>query len=332
MDKSVLMAWLPKLSGRRIVVVGDLFLDEYIVGRPTRLSREAPVPVIEMERRFGLPGAAANPANNVQTLGGQAMVVGVVGKDEAGATLCDQLRKLGVDTTGVVVDPSRPTTTKTRVVAEDSSRVRQQIVRIDRQDRRGLDAGVVEQLTSHIASAISSADALLVSDYKGGVVCQEVVAASLAWAQRGQLLTVDSQGDPFAFRGFGLVRANEQEIQAALGVALTCEEDFQRLCHRLLGELDTRAVVITRGIDGMSVAGPEGYAHLPAANRSEVFDVTGAGDTVIAVLTLTLAAGAPLLAAAHLANFAAGLVVRKLGNATTTPAELRSAILSAPTG
>lgn len=330
-DRGRLIGFLPRLRGRRIVVVGDVFLDEYVVGRATRLSREAPIPVLEFERRLYLPGGAANPSSNVVALGGIARQVGVVGDDEAGQQLLQQLREADIDATGVVTDPSRPTTTKTRIVAQGSLRFPQQLARIDHLDRRPVGEDVERALIAHLETLVPQADAVLVSDYRTGVVREAIVAAVLDVARRHRkLATVDSQGNLHKFHAFDLVKCNHAEAQAVTGRTLSAEDDFQRAGEALMKELGAQAVVVTRGPEGMSLIGTgslfQDYAHLPAANRSEVFDVTGAGDTVIAVLTLALAAGVALLDAAHLANYAAGLVVRKLGNATATPEELAWAI------
>jgi rfaE bifunctional protein kinase chain/domain len=331
MDKGRLIGLLPRLRGRRIVVVGDVFLDEYVVGRATRLSREAPIPVLEFERRFYLPGGAANPSNNVVALGGVARQLGVIGDDEAGQQLLQKLREAGIDTTGVVTDPSRPTTTKTRIVAQGSLRFPQQLARIDHLDRQPVGEDVERALITHLETLVPQADAVLISDYRTGVISEAVVAAVLNVARRYErLASVDSQGNLHKFHAFDLIKCNHAEAQAVTGRTLSSEDDFQRTGETLLEELEAQAVVITRGPEGMSLMGTgslfQEYTHLPAANRSEVFDVTGAGDTVIAVLTLVLAAGVDLLAAARLANYAAGLVVRKLGNATATPEELTWAI------
>ncbi|MBI2953452.1 MAG: hypothetical protein HYY30_04000 [Chloroflexi bacterium] len=327
LDKKNLIGLVDKFAGRKILVIGDVVLDRYLVGRATRLSREAPVPILEFDREFTLPGAAANPANNIQSLGGEALAVGVVGDDESGKILKQQLSSSGIDVSGIVVDTSRPTTTKTRVVAEDGTRIRQQIVRIDRLDRREMDPEIRKQVTDYVSSVIADVDAVLFSDYKSGLICQQTVDACLEMAgRRGKLLTADSQGDLHKFAGFTLVKCNHAEAETRLNENLSSEESFQAAAARLLRELRVQSVVITRGWDGMSVADREGYAHIPVTNKSEVFDVTGAGDTVVAVLTLALTAGASLLQATHLSNLAAGLVVRRLGNATTTPDEFRGAI------
>ena len=323
-----LIAVVPRLSWRRIVVIGDLFLDEYIEGQATRLSREAPIPVLEFERRFYRPGGGANPASNIIALQGIAVQVGVVGDDEAGRQLLQELREAGIDPAGVVVDPSRPTTTKTRIISRGSLRFPQQLARIDRVDRRPLDPAVQEALASHLRELAPRAEALLVSDYRTSVMSDGMAQTVLEVARAHNLLTtVDSQGNLSRYKGFDLVKCNQAEAEATLGRELVTHSQIEAACRDLLDGLQAQAVVITRGPQGMAgLSRNEGFVILPAVNRSEVYDVTGAGDTVIAVLTMALAAKLPFAYALRLANYAAGLVVRKLGNATTTQRELCWAI------
>jgi D-glycero-beta-D-manno-heptose-7-phosphate kinase len=311
-------------AGKRVVVIGDLFLDEYVVGRVARVSREAPAMVLEFQRRYSLPGGATSPALNIRCLGGKAYQVGVVGEDDAGHQLRGVLTEAGVEIGGVVVDPDRPTTTKTRIVAEGFLVFPQQLVRIDRVDRKPVSGGVEDSIVAFLEARIPDADAILVSDYKTGVVSDRVIHCALEMSNRhGKLITVDSQGDLNKFSGFHVVKCNQQEAEAVIGHKLDSERDFELAVSDLRSSLRARAVLITRGADGMSFVEEGGcYGHIPVANRSEVFDVTGAGDAVIAVLTLGLCAGASLVDAAHLANCAAGVVVRKWGNATVSVDEL----------
>jgi rfaE bifunctional protein kinase chain/domain len=327
-DRETLLKSLPRLASRTVLVIGDIFLDEYITGRATRLSREAPIPVLEFAGQRYVPGGAANPSSNIVALGGIACQVGVIGDDEAGQTLLAKLREAGIDTAAVVTNPSRPTTTKTRIVAQGSLRFPQQLARIDHLDRRPVAGEVEKAIVVHLEALVPHVDAVLISDYRTGVASEAVVAVSLRLArQHGKLATVDSQGNLHKFSGFDLVKCNQREAEAMLGRTLSSERDFRKAQEQLLAELEVQAILITRGAEGMSLLGRgQPYAHIPAANVSEVFDVTGAGDTVIAVATLALAAGIDLLSAGHLANYAAGLVVRKLGNATATPEELAWAI------
>jgi rfaE bifunctional protein kinase chain/domain len=327
-DRDKLLSLAPQLAGRRILVIGDIFLDEYITGQATRLSREAPIPVLEFAGRRYVPGGAANPSSNIVALDGVAYQAGVIGDDEPGQALLAKLREAGIDTAGVVTDPSRPTTTKTRIVAQGSLRFPQQLARIDHLDRRPVAGKVEQAIVAHLKTLVPQVDAVLISDYKTGIASEAVVKASLRLIrQYRKLATVDSQGNLHKFSGFDLVKCNQREAEAVLGRDLSSEDDFRAAQEQLLAELEVQAILITRGAEGMSLLGrDQPYAHIPAANVSEVFDVTGAGDTIIAVATLSLAAGMDLLSAVHLANYAAGLVVRKLGNATATPEELAWAI------
>jgi rfaE bifunctional protein kinase chain/domain len=314
-----------------VLVVGDLFLDEYLEGRAERLSREAPVPVVELTRRVTIPGGAANPARNVVALGSRAIAAGLVGADEAGRALLAQLQADGVDIAGVVVDPGRVTTTKTRVVAfRDALRFPQHLARVDRVDRTPLAGEPLRRLVDRLEALAPQAAALLVSDYRSGAVTPAIIAAVIAAGRAaGALLAADAQGNLAQYAGFDLVKCNRAEAEAELGVLLDVDADYERGLARLLPRLGARMCVITRGPEGLS-AQEQGQPamHLAAANRSEVFDVTGAGDTVVAVLALAVAAGLSLRIAAHLANAAAGLVVRRVGNAVVTPAELAAAIES----
>ncbi len=327
MPDQPLANWVSRLAGHTVVVLGDVFLDEYLIGRATRLSREAPVPVLELVQRVYLPGGAANPARNITALGGRARQVGLAGEDPAGEQLRVLLRAAAIDDAALVVDPARATTTKTRVLAESALRFPQQIARLDHVDRRPVDDATQSRLADALTRAVPGAQALLVSNYRAGVVSERLVAVSreLAAAQ-GLFLAVDSQGDLDQFRGFHLVRANQRDTETALGRPLSTEDDFRQAGDELLRELAAGAVLIGRGGEGMSLCVPGATYHIPAANRTEVYDVTGAGDTVIAVVTLAVVAGASFLEAAQLASYAAGLVVRKLGNAVPTPDELLWAI------
>ncbi len=326
--KDELHALVPQLSGRRVLVIGDLFLDQYIVGRPTRLSREAPIPVLELVRQFWVPGGAANPAHNVRALGSTALVAGVVGDDGPGLQLRSELEKAGLEPSGLVVDRGRPTTTKTRIMAEGGLRFPQQLARIDHLDRHPIAGDVETELVRRVHELTPVVDAVLLSDYQTGVLSTELAKKAVQAARSvNKLCTVDAQGAFGKYPGVDLVKGNRQEIEAALSRELVSDDDHRWAGDRLCRDLGTELVVITRGAEGLSLTSrTEGYAHLPAANRTEVFDVTGAGDTVIAVATLALLAGGSALAAASLANLAAGLVVRKLGNAVPSADELHWAI------
>ncbi len=326
---STLLHWLAAFAGKRIVVIGDLCLDEYIVGKAQRLSREAPVPVLEWQERLLIPGAACNPALNVQALGGQASVCGVIGRDDTGSQLRWELEAAGVATSGLVVDDARSTTLKTRVLA--SHLFPQQVVRIDRQDRSPLRPKTRSAIRDYLRTAADQADAVLLSDYRSGVIDAGLVSYVLSLTRsRAIPVCVDSQGDFTKFRGVTLFRCNREEAEGYLHRKLDRPRAIEAAAVALQQRLGVGAVVITRGSEGMVVLDANGgIGYISVSNPSEVYDVTGAGDTVIAILTLALTAGAPLATAARLANLAAGEVVKKLGNATLTPAEFESAIRAA---
>jgi len=331
-DQATLLNAIPQLAGHHILVVGDLFLDEYLIGQAARLSREAPIPVLEFEEQRRMPGGGANPSMNVMALGGHVIQVGVVGDDEAGQVLITLLDAAGIAVEGVVVDPGRSTTTKTRIVARGSLRFPQQIARIDRVDRRPLSPEIEAQVVTRITDLADQVGAILVSDYRSGLVTPGVVAAVQRAQTAGRLACVDSQGRLGHFAGFDLIKCNHTEAWGYLNrvagnrFALKTELDFRLATVHLQRELEVGTLLITRGPDGLSLHSHSGYAHLQAVNRSEVFDVTGAGDTVVAVATLALVAGQSPLVAATLANYAAGLVVRKLGVAAPAPDELAWAV------
>lgn len=317
-----------RLAGQRVLVVGDMFLDEYLVGRAVRLSREAPVPVLERTHSFALPGGACNPAHNVAALGSHAVMAGVVGQDAAGQRLLDALRAAGVDPAGVVVDAGRPTTTKMRLVAESVLRTPQHLARIDVIERRPLDEQVEEALLARLEALAPGCDAILVSHYCSGVATPAVVDRVRQLARQHKVLTAaDAQADLGRFAGFDLVKCNRAEAEAELDQVLATPIDFERALARLLPLLAVGNLVVTRGSDGISaIQRGHSVTHSPAVPVGDVYDVVGAGDTVVAVLALALLAGLALDTAAHLANAAAGFVVRKLGNAVVRPDELAEAL------
>ncbi|MCS6844517.1 MAG: bifunctional ADP-heptose synthase [Caldilineales bacterium] len=317
-----------RLAGHRVVVLGDCMLDEYLIGRAVRLSREAPVPVLEQTHGFHLLGGACNPAHNVVALGSRAALVGLIGDDEAGRRLVAAAEQVGVATDGLVVDPSRPTTTKTRLVAESALRVPQHLARLDRLDRRPPDPPLAEALARRLEALVAAAQAVIVSHYQCGVVTPALAdRARQAARQHGALITADAQADLERFAGYDLVKCNRAEAEAALGFPLVSDADFERGLTRLAARLGVGALVVTRGAEGMSLwQQGRPVVHSAALRVSDIYDVVGAGDTVVAVLTLALAGGLSLVTAAHLANAAAGLVVRRLGNAVVSPDELVAAL------
>lgn len=320
---------IPQLAGQRVVVLGDVILDEYLIGRTTRLSREAPIPVLEFEQRRLIPGGAANPAANVVGLGSSAAQIGVVGADAEATALRQVLQARGIATDTLVVDATRPTTVKTRVMAQMGLRFPQQVARIDKLERTPISPAVERELRALLAAQIAGANALLLSDYHVGLLTPGLVETALALArEQGMPITADAQGDLAKYAGFTVVKCNASEASAYLRRDLASDDDFTAAARELRETLRlTGGMVITRGGDGASIATADGAtAHCPAPAITDVYDTVGAGDTAIAVITLALTAGAPLDAAAMLANYASGLVVRRVGNYAPSPDELAQAM------
>jgi len=307
------------LAGRRVLVLGDLVLDEYITGRPARLSREAPVMILELTEEEDRAGSAASPAANIVALGSAASVIGVLGCDAAGERVEASLAAQKIDCQGLVRWPATATATKTRILAQGFTgglHGRQQVLRLDRPATTQLQAAAAcAEMVARLAPAF---DAVLVSDYRGGVIGSATLDAARASRKP---ITVDSQGDVRRFSGVELLKINQAEAHAALG-----NGDLVSGGEALRRELGVRFLIITLGAEGMLVLGDGAPARVPAVRVTEVFDVTGAGDTVIAVLTLGLVAGLSVRRAADLASAAASVVVRRLGVATVSPEELLDAL------
>lgn len=327
-DTGRLREAISRFEGVSVLVVGDLILDKYTIGKPVRISREAPIAVLEYQHERLMPGGGTSPACTVASLGGRASLAGVVGRDESGRELLAELKEYGVDTTGIVTDTSRPTITKKRIVAQVTPSLLQQVARIDHIDRTPISGEVENALIAAIEERMPGCDAVLLSNYKSGTLTRRVVERTReAAARHGKVLAVDSQGDLTMFHGFGIVKVNQAEAEETLRRSLSSEESFQEGLAELLEMLQAQSVIVTRSAEGMSVMRQGGdYCHIPVTNTSEVFDVTGAGDTVIAISTLAVASGTDLFDAARLANYGAGVVVRKWGNAVLHPDELREAV------
>lgn len=329
MNTDELKALIPLLAQRRVIVMGDLILDEYLIGRASRLSREAPVPVLEFESRELIPGGAANPAANIAALGSAPVQIGVVGADAHAVTLREVLHTRGIETGALVTDVGRPTTVKTRIMAQMGLRFPQQVARMDTLSRVPISHTIEQQVIAHLNTHITSASAVLLSDYHTGLLTQTVVAAACRLAHENQvLLAADAQGELDKYRGFTLVKCNADEARDYLRHDLHDDAEYGRAAAELREKLGlTGAMVITRGPDGATVAESSGaVTHVRAPAVTDVYDTVGAGDTAVAVMTLAAAAGASWPDAALLANYASGLVVRRVGNYTPTPAELAAAI------
>ena len=322
-----LKRWIPQLAGQHVLVIGDVILDEYITGRATRLSREAPVPVLEYESRHLIPGGAANPAANIARLGSTAVQCGIIGNDPAATQLRQLLQAQGIETKALVTDPTRPTTVKMRIMAQMGLRFPQQVARMDTLSRQPISNGIEEQVRTLIEKHIHAVDAVLVSDYHGGLMTESLVNLLREKAQ-ATLLTADAQGELDKYVGFGLVKCNAADAGDYLRGALHGNEAFGKAAWELCDRLRlTGAMIITRGPEGATVATAAGdIHHCPSPSVTDVYDVVGAGDTAIAVLTLAVAADVPYDHAMTLANYASGLVVRRVGNYSPSPDELAWAL------
>ena len=313
----------------RVLVLGDMVADEYVLGRPVRISREAPVLILQYTESFVCPGGATNTAQNLRTLGASTRVVGVIGDDEMGRHLRRSLADLSICTDGLIVDPNRPTSTKTRVLAKGTQEVRQQVVRIDRVDDRILDGALRDRMIDAVWGALGEVDALLISDYENGVMSQEVIDACLPRARQARLtVTVDSHGDLFRFKGVTAATPNQPEAESTLRTMIRSDEELESAGRALLEGMEAQGILITRGSQGVALfeqGKPVYRLPIALADESHVVDPTGAGDTVTAVFTLATASGAPMPFAAYLANVAGGEVVCRTGPATLTPQQLAAA-------
>ncbi len=310
---------LEEFCGQRVLVVGDLMLDEFVRGDVARISPEAPVPILEVKERTAMPGGAANAAANVASLGGKVALVGCIGSDLPGDTTRRLVEDAGIDGSGFVVDPSRPTTVKTRIVARN-----QQVVRIDHETRGTFGPAIGEAIASSVRAALKSADACIISDYGKGIVTPELVRVVVD-AAAGKPIVVDPKRRDFAaYKGATVITPNLGELELAVGRTCGNVDDIVEAAQSVLPQLGGCAVLVTRGPGGMSlVEAGKPALHVPARARA-VFDVTGAGDTVVGTLALALAVGLPLAVAIDVASAAAAIAVSKPGTATVTIEELRA--------
>lgn len=326
-DVHALRAIVARFAGRRLLVLGDLMLDRYLWGRVDRISPEAPVPIVEVERESFALGGAGNVAANLKALGAEPILVGVVGTDPDGAQLRAAFEQRGIDTGSLVVDETRPTTVKTRIIAHS-----QQVVRADRESRAELAGEALARLLEALTRAMDACDGLVVSDYGKGVVNAATIAHALELARARKVrVSVDpKESHVDAYHGVSILTPNQHEAGVMAGRRIRDEEGLNAVGWGLQQRLDAEALLITRGADGMSLFERGGrITHLPTVAR-EVFDVTGAGDTVVSVVALSLACGADFPSACFLANHAAGLVIREVGTTSVSPLELLTSLDSKP--
>jgi rfaE bifunctional protein kinase chain/domain len=324
-----LHAIIQRFQEKRVLVIGDMVADEYLMGTPVEIAREAPVLKLEVFEERIIPGGAANPAVNARTLGARVCVAGVVGDDVAGQKLRTAIKAYGIQESLMLTDPTRPTTLKTRVMAGSAQVVQQMVLRIDRVNRNELNEQLQNLLIASLKAVIPNVDVVMFSDYENGMISPAVIESCLPLAREsGKVIVADSHGSFFRFQGASAITPNQPEAEAATGITIKTLADLHEAGERLLRGCNAQSVLITRGAEGMSLfeAGKQPL-HLPIfplRNASKIVDTNGAGDTVAATYALALAAGASMPEAAYLANAAASLVVRILGCASNTPEELMS--------
>lgn len=307
-------------SSSKVLVVGDIMVDQFIWGKVARISPEAPVPVVEVTSETLLFGGCANVLNNIFSIGGKVAVTGIIGSDDMGRWVIRQFRKMGIDTKGIIIEQNRPTIVKTRVVAHH-----QQVVRFDRENKNPVDSDNIQIILEYIETMRDELGAIIVSDYNKGIITKKLIDGVRAViAGKNIILCVDPKQNDFSFyRGCDIITPNHHEAGRALGVDLLNEEDILRGGRDLLEKYDFEAVLITRGEEGMTLfERNKDITSIPTVAK-EIFDVTGAGDTVIGVLALCVAAGASFREAAAMANHAAGIVVGKVGTAAVSQDELK---------
>jgi len=317
-----------RFSGRTIVVIGDLICDEYLIGKPARISREAPVIILKFTDRDARLGGAANAAHNVHTLGARVIPIGVVGRDRAGDEILGLFDASGISTDGIVTETGRPTPVKTRIMAGGYQATRQQVVRLDREPGGDVSPMTEDALLARLAALGPRVDGILVSDYGYGTVTPRVFDRVRSVArQASAIVTADSRYDLPRFTGVSAATPNETELGDLTGEVVDDERAVEKAGRLLLERLDTQLLLVTRGSQGMALLERDGGStFIPIFGTDEIADVTGAGDTVIGAFTLALAAGATAVDAASLANMAGGIVVMKRGTATVTKEELSQAL------
>ncbi|ADL11773.1 bifunctional heptose 7-phosphate kinase/heptose 1-phosphate adenyltransferase [Acetohalobium arabaticum] len=320
-----IVSYLSRFSQQKILVVGDIIADEFIEGEPERISREAPVLILNQNDRSVLPGGGTNAANNVAALEGQVYLAGVIGDDDLGIQLKEYLTGQNIKTDGLIVDQTRPTSVKTRILAGGGQTVKQQVVRVDRLKRSNIDSEIEDKLLEYIEEILPKMDAVILSDYGNGVLTPRVKREVIRLGnEAGKIIAVDSRYELLSFKNITVATPNKEETEEALGIKLDSKEKIDEAGRRLLEEMEADSMLITLGGEGMAFFNQAGLKkHIPAVNYTEVFDVTGAGDTVIGTLVLALASDADSVSAMRLANHAAGIVIRKAGVATTSCEEMK---------
>jgi len=318
---------LNKFPKVKILVVGDIMMDRFIWGKVSRISPEAPVPVVAVEKETFLLGGAANVVNNIHSLGGKVSLCGVVGDDEMGEKIIKELAEMGIGMHGIFVEQGRQTTTKTRIIAHQ-----QQVVRIDREATDHLKVPTLRNLSEFLKKNMEGFNGVILSDYGKGLLTKELIRATIQRAREmKKFIMVDPKLKNFShYKGATVITPNAAEASAASGILINDLSSLKRAGRMLLKKLGCDVLVITRGEEGIAIFEPHQEPFLVSTVAKEVYDVTGAGDTVIGTMALALGAGARVIEAAKLANYAAGIVVGKIGTATVSWAELFNVIKERP--
>lgn len=343
---------IEKMQGQPVLVLGDMIADIYLYGNISRISREAPVLVLEQASEKIVAGGAANVINNIATMGGQVYAVGLVGDDRTAEGLAEILRHNGAHVEGFIHEPGRATISKTRIVAGGRTTVSQQIVRVDREDKRPMGPRQEKELSEYLEKLLPRAKGVVLSDYGSGTITDKLLRQVLEYCSTHHILTiVDSRYDIMRFQQVDYIKQNDAELSSAIGREFATEEDLVQGGCRLVYEMHSKGALITRGEDGMSLferkAGQDAavpvdadthssqgfdtayrdavfhVTHIPVTDKSEVYDVSGAGDTCVAAFILGMAAGIDTVTASRISNEASGIAVRKMGTAVVYAEELR---------
>lgn len=328
-DKEKLLSYINKLAQPRVLVVGDLALDEMIYGDAERISREAPVLILQHTKTKLILGGASNAAHNVATLNnGKVGVIGVAGDDYYSELLFDTFDKANIDCSKIVQDKARKTIVKTRISGSITTSITQQIVRVDRQSKGPISTETEDKIIKNIEKVLPDYDAVILSNYHIGTLTDRIINYTIDYANKlGKVVVVDAQKDLDSYKNVTSMTPNLPDTEKSVGFEIENEADLKRAGQKLLSETNAKAVLITCGADGMFVAKPgDDFTKIPVFNKSEVFDVTGAGDTVTAVYSLALAAGIDPVYSAIIGNVAASIVVRQFGCATTSIEDLVAAV------
>jgi len=326
-EQAALRKVVDRFSGARILVIGDVMMDRFVWGKVSRISPEAPVPVVVVDHEDFRLGGAANVVNNIDGLGGKGILCGVVGDDEMGQRIIDALARRDIKTQGIFVEKGRQTTVKTRIFANQ-----QQVVRIDRERTDHLKSSTLRDLMGFLAERMKDSDGMILSDYGKGVLSGKLIRGLIHKARESKkFVMVDPKSKDYSiYKGVTVITPNTKEASEASGVFITDEVSLEKAGKKLLKKLRCDALVITRGEEGVTIFEKNQAPFSVGTVAKEVYDVTGAGDTVIGAIALALSAGAKIRAAAEIANYAAGIVVGKMGTATATREELLRAITGKP--